>query len=157
MSAIAQRAGVERLTVYRHFPDARSLLAACSAHWMAANPPPDVSSWSSIRGFERRIRQALEELYSYYRRTEPMMSRLQRDKADLPELAELMTGFDDLLGAALQVLSQPRLAPGRRGPVRASIIHALRFETWQSLSAAGLDDPEAAELMSRLVRSARRR
>ncbi len=33
ISAIADRAGVQRLTVYRHFPDERSLFRACSGHW----------------------------------------------------------------------------------------------------------------------------
>ena len=41
ISAIAERAGVQRLTVYRHFPDERALLSACSSHYVVANPPPD--------------------------------------------------------------------------------------------------------------------
>ena len=41
VSAVAERAGVQRLTVYRHFPDERALLAACSGHWIASNPTPD--------------------------------------------------------------------------------------------------------------------
>ena len=32
INAIAERAGVNRVTVYRHFPDTRMLLEACSAH-----------------------------------------------------------------------------------------------------------------------------
>ena len=40
ISAIAERAGVQRLTVYRHFPDERALLAACSAHYAAGHPGP---------------------------------------------------------------------------------------------------------------------
>src|ERR687888_296648 len=33
ISEIARRAGVQRVTVYNHFPDDASLFAACSAHW----------------------------------------------------------------------------------------------------------------------------
>ena len=33
ISAIAERAGVERHTVYAHFPDERTLFRACSTHW----------------------------------------------------------------------------------------------------------------------------
>ena len=33
VTAIAQRAGVSRPTVYNQFPDDRSLFAACSGHW----------------------------------------------------------------------------------------------------------------------------
>ena len=155
ITAIAERAGVERLTVYRHFPDARTLLGACSERWMADNPPPDVASWASLPP-GRRVRQALEQLYAYYRRAEPMLVRLLRDRAEIPELAELMTGFDDLLRQAVQVLAPPDGSPQHRRVTGAAVEHALRFETWQSLSAASLGDGEAAELMARLVRLASR-
>ena len=39
--AIAERAGVERPTVYRHFPTTESLLTACTAHHWAQQPAPD--------------------------------------------------------------------------------------------------------------------
>lgn len=121
---------------------------------MAANPPPDLASWAAIRPQERRLRRAMEQLYAYYRRVAPMMARLQRDRAELPELAELMTGYDEYLEAARDVLCRrdgarlPRLA-------RMAIAHALRFETWQSLTETGLNDREAARLMSRLAAPSR--
>ena len=46
ISAVAERAGVRRSTVYRHFPDEAALFAACSAHWTALNPPPDITGWA---------------------------------------------------------------------------------------------------------------
>ena len=156
ISAIAERAGVERLTVYRHFPDARSLLGACSERWMADNPPPDIASWARLPPGQR-VRQALEELYAYYRRAEPMLVRLLRDRAEIPELAELMTGFDELLREAVQVLAPRDGSPQHRRVTGAAVEHALRFETWQSLNEASLGDGEAAELMARLVRAASRR
>ena len=48
ISAVAERAGVRRSTVYRHFPDEAALFAACSSHWRAANPPPDPRAWAAI-------------------------------------------------------------------------------------------------------------
>ena len=42
---IAKRAGVERQTVYNHFPDELSLFKACSAHNRSLNPPPDPEPW----------------------------------------------------------------------------------------------------------------
>ena len=42
VSAIADEAGVTRLTVYRHFPDDAALVIACSGHWRALHPRPDL-------------------------------------------------------------------------------------------------------------------
>jgi AcrR family transcriptional regulator len=72
ISAIAERAGVRRSTVYRHFPDEAALFAACSSHWRAANPPPELAAWRAIADPDERLRVALRELYGHYRRTEAM-------------------------------------------------------------------------------------
>src|SRR3954454_19384323 len=55
ISAIAEKAGVERLTVYRHFPDEGSLFDACSAHWIEANPLPDPAAWAAIADPDERL------------------------------------------------------------------------------------------------------
>src|SRR3954465_6182848 len=57
VSAVAERAGVRRSTVYRHFPDEDALFAACSAHWGERNPPPDPARWSAIDDADTRVRQ----------------------------------------------------------------------------------------------------
>ncbi len=69
---IAQRAGVNRLTVYNHFPDIADLLGACSRRWTEQHPPPDPTPWVEIRDPQERLRTALAELYGSYARTEPM-------------------------------------------------------------------------------------
>src|SRR5436309_7541449 len=81
ITAIAERAGVRRSTVYRHFPDEKALFAACSAHWMAANPIPDLARWAAIEDPDERLASAIAELYGHYRRTESMMENLIRDEA----------------------------------------------------------------------------
>src|SRR4051794_39975816 len=86
IKAIAERAGVERLTVYRHFPDEASLFAACAAHWIAAHPPPDPSAWAAMGDPGRRLRVALGELYAWYDANERMLANNLRDAAALPEL-----------------------------------------------------------------------
>src|SRR5438270_13495203 len=72
ISAVAAHAGVRRSTVYRHFPDEAALFDACTAHWVAANPPPQLDAWSTIGGPDERLRVALAGLYAFYRQTEPM-------------------------------------------------------------------------------------
>src|SRR5215213_261550 len=79
ISEIAQRAGVNRLTVYNHFPDITDLLKACSRHWTERHPPPDPTPWTQIRDPQERLRTALAELYGFYARTEPMRANVLRD------------------------------------------------------------------------------
>jgi AcrR family transcriptional regulator len=156
ISAVAERAGVRRSTVYRHFPDEAALFGACSAHWMAANPPPDVEAWGEIADPDARLELALIQLYAYYRRTDGMLDKLLRDAPAVPVVEQLMGGFRQLLGAAAEVLMRGRRLRGKaRARARAAIGHALAFGTWQQLTVAEeLDDASAVELMSRLVAAA---
>jgi len=156
ISAVAERAGVRRSTLYRHFPDERALFEACSAHWRAANPPPDPGAWATIADADERLRVALGELYPDYRRTEAMRSNLLRDEATHAVTARLMRGYHEYLAATRDVLMKGRAARGRaRARVQAAIGHALAFATWRSLAVEqALDDNDVAELMCRLVAAA---
>jgi AcrR family transcriptional regulator len=153
ISAIAERAGVRRSTVYRHFPDEAALFDACSSHWAAANPPPDIEAWAAIQDPDRRLRTALDELYAHYRRTERMMENLHRDEETVPLVKENFAGFRGYLEAARDILLNGRPERGpRRNEARAAIGHSLAFPTWRSLTREqGLDDAQAAELICRLV------
>jgi AcrR family transcriptional regulator len=156
ISAVAERAGVRRSTVYRHFPDEPALFAACSAHWMAANPRPDLERWAAVGDPDERLRSSLEELYAFYRRTEGMLSNLVRDEATVPAVGQRFQGFHDYLTAARDTLMAGRPTRGRaRRRLRASIGHAVAFATWRSLAREQeLDDRQAADLMCRLVSAA---
>jgi AcrR family transcriptional regulator len=153
ISAIAERAGVRRSTVYRHFPDEAALFDACSSHWAAENPVPDMGAWAAIEDPDERLRRALDELYAFYRRTERMVENLHRDEVTVPVVAARFAGFHGYIAAVRDLLMEGRSLRGRRQDhARAAIGHALAFPTWQSLTRdQGLDDDQAAELMCRLA------
>ena len=156
ISAIAERAGVRRSTVYRHFPDEVALFDACSSHWEAANPVPDMGAWAPIENPDERLRTALNELYAYYRRTERMMDNLHRDELTVPVVAQRFARYHQYVAAMRDELIRGRPARGRRrDETRAAIGHALAFPSWRSLTREqGLDDGQAVELMCRLVSGA---
>src|SRR5438105_4197430 len=156
ISAIAERAGVRRSTVYRHFPDEASLFAACSAHWRAANPPPDPSGWPAIADPAERTQTALRELYAFYGRTGAMYTSLLRDEPLLPIVQRLLGNFHGYLGSVQGILLAGRGLRGHRArATSAAIGHAIAFPTWHSLTQdQGLANDEAAALMSVLVEAA---
>jgi AcrR family transcriptional regulator len=153
VSAVAEHAGVRRSTVYRHFPDEEALFGACSAHWAAEHPLPDIERWAEIDAPAERLETALGEMYAFYREGEEMLANLLHDRELLPLVDQLMGAYDMFMAAAAETLLAGRGLRGKaRTRTRAAIGHALEFSTWRSLSRGqALGDTEAAELMSRLV------
>jgi AcrR family transcriptional regulator len=149
VQAIAEKAGVTRPTVYAHFPDARSLLEACSAHVRATIPPPDPTCWGSIADGSERLETALRELYGYYQRLEPLLENVQRDAGVMPLVAEMNAYRARYVEDIRDVLLQPWTTRGRaRARLRRAIGHALEFRTWQSLvRRQGCAIDEAVQLM----------
>jgi AcrR family transcriptional regulator len=156
VSAIAEAAGVQRATVYRHFPDEQSLFQACSGHYMAMHPPPDPSRWVGIADPAERLREALTDVYRWWDETEEMMSRVIRD-APLVESMGAQTRarvafFDQIAGTLMRGRG---LRGKRRARVEAAIRHALALSTWQSLvREQGLTNEEAVELMTGMAERA---
>ncbi|MFL5950912.1 MAG: TetR/AcrR family transcriptional regulator [Gaiellaceae bacterium] len=156
ITAIAERAGVRRSTVYRHFPDENALFDACSSHFRALNPPPDVQAWAAIKDPAARTETALRELYSFYERTHRMYDSLFRDETLVPAVARRLRDFHGYMDAMRDALLKGRGRAPRR--MRAAIGHAIAFGTWRSLTQdQGLTNDDAAALMSTLVRTASRR
>jgi AcrR family transcriptional regulator len=155
VSAIADRAGVTRPTVYAHFPDARSLLEACSGHVRATSPPPDPAAWRSISDPGERLETALRDVYGYYERLEPLLENVQRDAAAMPLVAELNAYRARHLEATRELLLEAwTTRGGARTRLRQAIGHALEFRTWQSLvRRQGCRADEAVQLMRTFVRS----
>lgn len=156
VSGVAKEAGVQRATVYRHFPDEVSLFAACSAHYWAANPMPDPAAWSAIADSGARLRHALGEMYAFFRRAEGMLEKTSRDAPLVEAMARPVAEFRDYLNAAAAAIIAGRPERGEaRRRVHASVGHAVSFPTWQSLvRQQGLEDAEAVAVMAALVESA---
>lgn len=152
ISAIAERAGVQRLTVYRHFPDDGSLFAACTGHWLALNPPPDPAAWAGIADPADRARAALGMLYGYYRRTAGMWRGSWRDREAVPALEQPMAEVDRYLVGIADGLTAAWGTSGKgKRALTALARHAVRFSTWESLAGApagALNDDQAADLMA---------
>jgi AcrR family transcriptional regulator len=153
VSAIAARAGVERPTVYRHFPDERALFSACTGHYLALNPPPDPAAWQGVAEPGERLRVALAAVYAFHRRTEQMMANAVRDMETIPMVREVLAPFFAYWEGVRETLLSGwpcEREAGRR--VRAAIGHALDFRTWRSLvHEQGLADDDVVELMAALV------
>lgn len=151
VAEIARRAGVSRLTVYKHFPDNASLYEACSAHYRSEHPLPDFEPALAIEDAVDRVRSVLALVYGEtYRETQGMLRNLSRDRGFDPALDALMEKTRDaLLDRLAGELAAGFEASGR--DLRAIIMLALDFWTWDRLTGEGLDDDEAASLMTDAV------
>lgn len=154
ISAIAERAGVRRATVYAHFPDERSLFQACSGLWAAEHPPPDPAEWAGIDDPEARLETALDALYGWYEQVENMLANVMRDAPSMPILREIGAQRIAYVAAVEDGLARGWGARGRRARLlRAAISLAVDFTTWQSMRRRGLERSEAVALMAGLVRA----
>jgi AcrR family transcriptional regulator len=158
-SAIAERAGVSRPTVYSHFPDELSLGKACSALGLSENPLPDPGMWEQIADPEKRLREALSELYDYFRRREGLLANILRDQEmphlkDDPDVREIMRPIVEhwermqralAMGWEIHKSHTPPLLQGAIGL-------ALDFQNWRTMvRKQGMTDEQAVELMVRMM------
>jgi AcrR family transcriptional regulator len=153
VAEIARRAGVQRLTVYLHFPDQRALFQACTTHWFGVHPLPAAELAHEGVDLEERVRRVLQELYGYYRAHEQLVSNWLRDAQLIPTLQEFTEigyyGYLDQLVAAV--------LPGDgedQKDARAMLLVALHFETWRLLTQRGAltDEDAASDMADAIVR-----
>jgi AcrR family transcriptional regulator len=150
LSAVAERAGVQRNTLYAHFPDERSLLLACSAASLERDPLPDAKEWRGIKDPKARLATGLAAIYGWYARNEQLAGCVLRDASFHPLVQEIvalrygphMAEFESVLGVGL---SAPR---------RAVLRVALGFHAWRSLVRdSGLSPAAAVNAMVSAVRA----
>jgi AcrR family transcriptional regulator len=146
ISMIAQQAGVQRHTVYAHFPDERSLFAACSGLFEERNPPPDPEPWRLVNDPSARLRQGLAAIYAWYAGNAETLSSVIRDaehhamtrETATMQFGPLMAAYHEVLGAGL-------------GPRQRAVLGlALSFFTWRTLARdSGLTQDAAVDAMVR--------
>lgn len=147
VSAVAERASVERLTVYRHFPDETSMLHACSAHWSSLHPPPEVCTAGDDPASD--CRRTILRLYAWYRDNAAMLTNIWTDARRIPLITTLMAPFEEHLdGMAAELDGRwPRRSARRAATIR----HALEFSTWRSLDRITSSDRRSAALAASWV------
>jgi AcrR family transcriptional regulator len=151
LSMVAERAGVQRHTLYAHFPDERALLMACSGLSMERDPPPDAVSWRSIEDKAKRLRTGLRAIYDWYAGGAELLGCVLRDAEThsiVREVSELrygpvMASYIDVLGAGLNARQ------------RVMLSLALSFFTWRSLARdSGLMQAAAVAAMAQAIEAA---
>src|SRR5262245_40322225 len=149
---IADRSGVQRHTLYAHFPDERSLYLACSGLALERDPLPDAKAWGAIEDRRERLRVGLLAVYGWYARNAELAACVLRDAEYHPltkEIIELRFGphtgaWRDVLGARLNTKQ------------RAVLELALSFFTWRTLMReGGLKRRGAVEAMVQAVECAK--
>lgn len=151
ISAVAEEAGVTRLTLYRHFPSKEALFGACMSHWRALHPPPDPEAWRAIAPFETRVHSALPDLYGWFGENGDDLYPIYRDAAYTPESSQQARQANNDRIVEAFVHDVVRAGPAKRR-LRAAVGHAISFWTWRSLAVEqGLSTREASALAAEFV------
>lgn len=148
ISMIAERAGVQRHTVYAHLPDDRAVFMACSGLHLERSPLPSPELWAPINDPSERLGAALTALFAWFAGNEALLGAVLRDaetSALLREISELR--FGGPFGAIIASLS-----PGLDAKGLAALNLALSFHTWRTLvRESGLEPNDAVNLMVETV------
>ena len=148
ISLLADKAGVQRHTVYAHFPDERSLLMACSGLAQERDPLPEAEPWRRIADRHERLRTGLSAIYGWYARNAELAACVLRDSETHALTREIsMLRYGPFMLAYHEVLGE-----GLEPQQRALLQLALSFFTWRTLvREAGLEPNAAAEAMARAI------
>jgi AcrR family transcriptional regulator len=147
-SMVAERAGVQRHTLYAHFPDERSLLMACSGLTAERDPLPDAAAWRSIEDRSERLRVGLGAVYDWYERNADLAACVLRDAQHHALVREISAlRFGPYFAAYHEVLGHTLTAK------QLALLHlALSFHTWRILvRESGLKQGAAVDAMVQAI------
>ncbi|CAN5564704.1 hypothetical protein BH20CHL7_BH20CHL7_00790 [soil metagenome] len=153
IAAIADRAGVQRHTVYAHFPDLDSLYEACTTHGIAATRMPEPAPWRSIADPMVRLRTGLGDLVGWYRDNADMLATILADVDPTAPAPTEPDPFGRRMAELFDALAEgwKHRDPATRHAFEAVLGHAMAFETWRSLTTGGLSDEAVVELLVAIV------
>jgi AcrR family transcriptional regulator len=152
VAEIARKAGVGRVTVYKHFPDDAALVMASQSQWLAQHPPPDAGQWAMILDPDARLRVALRELYLWYFDTEPMTGNVLREGAALPAFTAVYSLLRVHIREGAEILAAGRVSDPQWTLATLNVVQS--YDTWRVLvHELGLTLGEAVELVVGWVRS----
>jgi len=156
ISAVAAEAGVQRHTVYAHFPDERALFRACSHLWMERHPFPDVAAWAAVADPAARLARALDELYAWYESAGEELAVVFAGARGVAAMDENLAAWEEGMAAMTGVLMAGRPERGRaRLRVHAAVRHALALGTWTGIGpGGGLRRAETVALATGMVAAA---
>lgn len=145
IAEIARRAGVERLTVYKHFPDEAGMVMASQTQWLTQHPPPDAGQWAMIIDPDARLRVALRELYLWYADTELMTENVMRDGPKLPSFTAVLSLLREHIREGAEILAVGRVGDPEWTLATLNVVQS--FDTWRVLvKERGLTLGNAVEL-----------
>ena len=148
LSMIAERAGVQRHTLYAHFPDERSLFLACSGLAMERDPLPDAEPWRAMGDRGERLRTGLRAIYGWFERNAGQAACVLRDA----EYHVLTREMSEMRSGPFFAAYQQVLGDGLSARQRSMMRLALSFYTWRTLvHDGGLETGDAVEAMVRAV------
>ena len=148
IKAIADLAGVQRLTVYRHFPDEESLFEACSAHWLTKHPLPVAVEYQG--DCMEQAQKTLQAFYDYYLGTRDMWHSLYRDLGEVKALDKPMRQVEGYLDSVRDTLiSSWKVKTAAKKRLSLTLRHCLRYSTWKSLTDTGLSNRQIVNLAVR--------
>jgi AcrR family transcriptional regulator len=153
IAAIAEAAGVTRLTVYRHFPTLDELFVACRSHWRDEHRPPNIGAWREVPDLADRARRAFGELYAWFHDNSDDLYPNNRDFDSMPASTQATIRAERSALAGALIDGYGAGARGRR--LRAVAGHLVAYWTWRSLVLdEGLTNDEAVDLAVRILTDA---
>jgi AcrR family transcriptional regulator len=153
LSDVSRLAGVQRHTLYRHFPDERALVLACSGRYMNTHPLPDPAPWVAVIDSDKRRRLGLTALYTWYSDNQEMLGAVLRDAEIDPTIREMFQLRSGETIARIRDVLSTGLSRQKR--VQAMLDVALDFYTWRRLARSGLSPARAAEAILALFKTRR--